>query len=72
MAKRITGLPKFVQDGYAIYKQKYEINKRTGETLLDENRKPIPYYGDFDFIGVKETAPKWAKEEYEDWLKRPK
>jgi len=61
-------LPKFVKEGYALYDRKYKTNPFTNEILLDENNEPIPYYGRFDFIGIKPDAPKWALTEYNNWL----
>jgi len=41
--------------------------------MIDEKTgKPIPYYGDFDFIGIKLDAPQWVHKEYEEWLSFPK
>ena len=67
-------LPRFVKEGYAEYNQKYVYNKLTRKLVLDENGNRIPYYGQlgkFDFIGVIPSAPDWAKQEYEEYIKMP-
>ena len=64
-------LPRFVSEGYAEYNQKYKYDKVTRKLILDENGNRIPYYGKFDFIGVISSAPDWAKQEYEEYIKMP-
>lgn len=66
-------MPRFVKEGYAVFARKYELDPRTDEVMIDEKTgKPIPYYGDFDFIGIKLDAPQWVHKEYEEWLSFPK
>ena len=69
MAKKI---PRFVEEGYAEYNQKFLFNKLTNKLVLDENGNRIPYYGQdniYSFIGVIPSAPDWAKQEYEEYIK---
>ena len=65
-------LPRFVIEGYAEYNQKYLYDGLFNKLVLDENGNRIPYYGQlgkFGFIGVIPSAPDWAKQEYEEYIK---
>lgn len=51
-------IPKFVLEGYAMYQE--ESYLKIDDVVLEPQG--------MDFIGVKENAPKWAKEEYKEWI----
>jgi len=61
--RRIT--PRFLAEGYALYEggDYYIAILDNGETLKSTKKKR-----GYDFIGVKPDAPRWAKEEYEEWI----
>ena len=65
-------LPRFVEEGYAEYNQKYLYDGLFNKLVLDQDGNRIPYYGQLgklSFIGVIPSAPDWAKQEYEEYIK---
>ena len=56
-------IPLFVTRGYATLDGDDFYKKGGKEILLDKTSK------EFKRIGIKDDAPLWAQDEYENWLK---
>ena len=55
-------IPKFVVEGFALYKGgEFYIAKQDGKEVILGRKTGL------DFIGIRPDAPQWAKDEYKKW-----